>query len=367
MKVTFVRTKVESTVFSENGQAHAELDEAALQRLKISPKAGSSSKNIIRGLQQKGIVTGSEEWKFWSGAFREIAMPGRFSVKLFPCNGRLTSEQLALYLQTNGQPDILWVEGTDYPPYIEQIFALCPDSFKLVYAKNWRPWKIEKLEQYDLCLVDEEWQMAEVNKLYPAVQCAVWDKLIDYQNEHYPIPVEKIYDICYIAHLRKGKNHELLFRAMAKLNGRRLRCVCVGDDRKGIREPLEQLAAELNLDVQFTGEVSKAEVNRYVNQSKIGVMCAQFDAVPRVILEYMAAGVPVLANAELLAGKRYINARTGLIKSPEEFHLGLAELVAQHQKYSPRDYYLEHYSFEKVMEKFVGILRQARCKIDSNL
>jgi len=362
MKVTFVRTKIESTVFTDNGQAHGELDEAMLQRLKISPKAGSSSKNIIRGLQEKGIVTRSEEWKFWSGAFKEIAMPGQFSVKLFPCNGGLTSEQLAPYLASNGQPDILWVEGTDYPPYIEQIFSLCPDSFKLVYAKNWRPWKIEKLERYDLCLVDEEWQMAEVNKFHPAVQCAVWDKLIDYENEHYPIPLEKIYDICYIAHLRKGKNHELLFQAIARLQDRCLKCVCVGDDRKGIRKPLEQFAAELNLDVHFTGEVSKAEVNRYVNQSKIGVMCAQFDAVPRAILEYMAANVPVLVNAELFAGKRYITPATGLVKPPDEFHLGLAELVEHYQNYSPRAYYLEHYSFEKVMEKFIGILKQAGFK-----
>jgi glycosyltransferase involved in cell wall biosynthesis len=362
MKVTFVRTKIESTVFSENGRTHDELDEAMLQRLKISPKAGSSSKNLIRGLQQKGIVTGSEEWKFWSGAFKEIAMPGQFSVKLFPCNGRLTSEQMAPYLAANGQPDILWVEGTDYPPYIEQIFALCPDSFKLVYSKEWRPWKIEKLAQYDLCLVDEAWEAEEVKKIYPAVHCAVWDKLIDYETMHYPIPCKKIYDICYVAYLRPRKNHKLLFNAMAKLNDRKLTCVCVGDERKGNREELEKLVADLNLSVHFTGEVPKEEVNRYINQSKIGVMCSELDAAPRAILEYMAADIPVLVNSELWAGTRYVGLGAGLIKSPEEFQLGLAELVDNFHKYSPRAYYLEHYSFEKVMDRFIGILKQAGFK-----
>jgi glycosyltransferase involved in cell wall biosynthesis len=175
--------------------------------------------------------------------------------------------------------------------------------------------------------------------------------------------LEKIYDVCYVAYLRERKNHELLFRAMAKLKERRLSCVCVGDDRKGNRLELENLAKELNLDVQFTGEVSKAEVNRYINQSKIGVMCATLDAAPRAILEYMAADVPVLVNAELWAGSRYVGPGAGLVKSPEEFHLGLAELLDNYQNYSPRAFLLKHYSFETVLGKFTDILQEAGLKL----
>ena len=359
MKVTFVRAKTDITVFVAEGQSILALDDESLLRMKIFPRAGSSSKNIILGLQSQGLIHASDEWKFWSGAVQEVSTPRQLPVKLFPYDERLAFEELAQHIRAAGQPDILWVEGTEYPPYLRRIFELCPDSSKIVYSKEWRPWRIEKLDQYDLCLVDEEWEAEEVKKHYPDIHCAVWDKLIDYETMHYPIPCEKIYDICYVAYLRGRKNHELLFRAMAKLKDRKLTCVCVGDDRKGNREELERLAAELNLSVHFTGEVPKEEVNRYINQSRIGVMCAVLDAAPRAILEYMAAGVPVLVNAKLWAGARYVGPGAGLVKSSEEFHLGMAELLDNYQSYSPRAYYLEHYAFDKVMEKFIGILKDA--------
>jgi len=361
MRLAFVRTKTESTVFVRENQDTA-LDGAALAQMKISPKAGSSSKNIIFGLQRHEVIAAAEEWKFWNGPLQDIALPEQLPVKMFPVNGNLTSAEVAPYVAAVGQPDLLWVEGPDYPPYLQQIFDLCPNSFKLVYSKDWRPEKIQQLARYDLCLVDEEWEVAEVKRVCPAIQCAIWDKLIDYEQTHFPLPVEKIYDVCYVAYLRERKNHELLFRAMAKLTDRKLACVCIGDDRKGNRAELEKMASELKISVHFTGEVSKEDVNRYINQSRVGVMCATLDAAPRAILEYMAADVPVLVNAELWAGSRYVGPRAGLVKTPEEFHLGLAELLDHREQYSPRAHLLEHYSAAPVLEKFMAILRPAMAK-----
>ncbi len=359
MRLVFVRTKAESTVFEQEINGAGKLDAAALERMKINAKAGSSSKNVIFGLLQYGVIAAFEEWKFWSGALQEVRAHD-FTVRLFPCNEELESEALQRYVREHGQPEILWVEGPDFPPYLRQIFALCPASFKIVYSKDWRPWKIRQLGNYDLCLVDEDWEAQRVRQLHPQLNCAVWDKLIDYEQTHYPIPGEKRYDVCCVAYLRARKNHELLFRAMAKLRDRKLKCVCIGDDRKGNRAELEKLAAELKLDVHFTGEAPKEEVNRLINQSKVGVMCSELDAAPRAILEYMAADVPVLVNAKLLAGARYVGPSAGLIKPPEEFHLGLAELLDHLQSYSPRAYLLKHYSFEKVMRKFIGILEEVK-------
>lgn len=367
MRLAFVRTKTESTVFTRENQAAPAVDGAALEQMKISAKAGSSSKNIIMGLQQRQFLAVAEEWKFWNQAFYEVTVPGQLPVLLFPCQEDLTSEELTRYIRRTGQPDIIWVEGPDFPPYLAQIFDHCPDSFKLVYSKDWRPEKIKALPRYDLCLVDEAWEVEEVKRVCPQIHCAIWDKLIDYETTHFPVPGEKMYDICYVAYLRERKNHEMLLRAMAKLPERQLRCVCIGDDRKGNRAELEKLARELNLAVHFTGEVPKAEVNRYVNQAKIGVMCATLDAAPRAILEYMAANVPVLVNAELWAGGRYVGPAAGLIKTPAEFHLGLAELLDTSQNYSPRAYLLQHYSAERVLAKFTAILRQASPKFAAAL
>ena len=51
----------------------------------------------------------------------------------------------------------------------------------------------------------------------------------------------------------------------------------------------------------FADEVSKEQVNEIVNRSRVGIMAAEKDAAPRVILEYLAANVPVVVNAELRA------------------------------------------------------------------
>jgi glycosyltransferase involved in cell wall biosynthesis len=358
MNLVFIRTKVESTVFLD-AQPGNGLNKARLEKMKISAKAGSSSKNIIWGIQEKGLFESFEEWKFWGGSPLCLNGDDRFPVRFFPCEAELTSNYMEEYIQANGQPDILWVEGPDYPPYIAQLFDLCPGSFKIVYSKDWRPHKIARLDRYDLCLVDEEWEAKKIKQYYPEVECGIWDKLIDYEHTHYPLETEKIYDICYIGYLRKRKNQKLLIRAMAKLQDRHLRAVCIGNDRKGYQAELEQLAADLGVTVHFAGEVPKEEVNRIVNQSKIGVLCAKQDAVPRAILEYMAADVPVLVNAELFAGARYVGPQAGLVKSPADFHLGIAEMLDNLSSFSPRAYFLEHYSKTKTLAKFIDIWQRA--------
>ncbi|MDQ7065575.1 MAG: glycosyltransferase family 4 protein, partial [candidate division KSB1 bacterium] len=303
MKLVFIRSKVESTVHLAAGNGQA-LDGDTLKKMKISAKAGSSSKNIIFGLQKLGLIDAAEEWKFWSGPPTEIEAADGFHVRLFPAGPDLRSPELARHIAENGAPDILWVEGTDFPPYLAQMFELCPNSFKMVYSKQWRPWKIQALERYDLCLVDEEWEAQRVRKKFPQVHCGIWDKLIDYEHSHAPLNLKKRYDICYIAYLRKRKNHELLFRAMARLKDRRLSCVCIGDDRKGHQAELEKMVQDMGLNVTFLGEIPKEKVNEVVNQSRMGVMCSVLDAAPRAILEYMAADVPVLVNRDLWAGSR---------------------------------------------------------------
>ncbi len=345
MKVVLVRTNIPSDVRAQN-----------------------SSLKVILGLKKRNIISECEAWKFSNGTTDEASANAPLPIKVFSYNENLTSEELAQYIHTVGQPDILWVDGRDYPPHLRQIMELCPESAKVIYAKNGRPWKIKNLEQYDLCLVDEEWQLQNVKKRHPTTNCFVWDKLIDHETTFRPIACEKIYDICYVAWMRESKNHELLFRAMARLQDRNLTCVCVGGDReddgtkpdrKLYREQLERVAADLKLAVRFVGQVSQEEVNRYINQSKIGVMSSTLDTAPRALLEYMAAGAPVLlVQSEEVVGVRYVGAEAGLVRTPEEFHLGLAELLDNYQRYSPRDYFLRHFSFEQVMAKMKVILRQ---------
>lgn len=318
---------------------------------------------MILGLQREGLIDESEAWAFWDLPAKLLRLEGRMPLQVFRSNEHGVSDDLARHVGGAGQPDILWVEGRRFPPNLHQILELCPDSFKVFYSQNWKPWEMEGLDGYDLCLVDEEWQVRRVKKRYPDLHCAVWDKLIDYETGHYPIDCEKTYDLCYAADLRPRKDHELLFQAMAKVTSRKLTAVCLGGDYKGGRARLERLVDKLGVSVEFTGELRKPEVNAQVNRSRIGVIAAKRDAAPRIILEYMASGVPLLVNAELRAGTRYAGAEAGLLRSPEEFHLGIEEILDNYDRFSPRRYFLEHFSREQVISKFLGILEDAGMKL----
>lgn len=329
-------------------------------------KESSSSKGLIAELARRGVAQGCEEWRFSyepsNGADGEGLPPVR-TFRIDP--GAHSCAPLQTYITDVGAPDVVWVEGSDCPPHLRQVFDLCASSLKVVYSKDWKPQKIEGLSSYDLCLVDEEWQVEKLGR--QGVRAAVWDKLIDYDGTHRPIECEKRYDICYVAYLRRRKNHELLFRSMANVRDRRLTCVCVGGDPDGRLRELQGLVDELGITVDFAGDVSKTEVNRYINESRIGVICAREDAAPRALLEYLAADVPVLVNSELLAGARYVGPRAGLVSAPERFDEGIVRLLDDLKSYSPRAHLLEHFSREHVIEKFVSILRDASAAVGKDI
>jgi glycosyltransferase involved in cell wall biosynthesis len=320
---------------------------------------------MIIGLQRSGLVSACESWQFWDRPSREFRHEGKFPTRIFQADEAGRSTDFARHIAEAGEPDLLWVEGRHYPLHLARLLDLCPRSFKILETQNWRPWSVEGIERYDFCIVDEESQARKVKKLFPNVRCGVWDKLIDYESSYYPIQCEKDFDLCYVAELNRRKQPELLLQAAARLPERKLTCVFVGADRKGMQAKLERLAADLNVTAHFAGEVSREDVNAYINRSLIGVVCAKRDAVPRILLEYMAADVPVLANAELRAGTRYVGPRAGLIRSPEEFHLGIAEILDNYGSYSPRQHLLEHYSQDRVVAHLVKLLEQAGFSIES--
>ncbi len=340
MRVAYIRSKAESTGAVSN-----------------------SSLSILQELQSRGLVTACEEWKFLDIP-GDCAGTALLPVRGFLLDNKAESGAFADYIRQSGPPDVLWVDGKKSPLFFRQIFDLCATSFKIVYAKHPRPWNVENLPRYDLCLVDEPFQIRKVKKHAPEIHCHVWDKLIDYQQAFYPLQGAKKYDLCYVATLRKGKNHELLFQAMARLRDRRVSCLCVGGDQKSNAEsrerlaPLQQMVRDLGLQVEFAGAVPPVEVNRLINSARVGIMSSVTDAAPRVILEYLAADLPVLVSADMLAGTRYVGPAAGLVRSPEEFHLGIAELLDHPERFSPRAYLLENFSREKVMQKFISILQK---------
>jgi glycosyltransferase involved in cell wall biosynthesis len=311
-------------------------------------KESSSSKSIIMALEREGLATRCEEWR----------LDGPIGTDAGTHSGLPVRSVMPVHFSSVEEPQVIWIEGSDAPQDLQMLFDAFPNALRVVYSKDWKPHKIAALERYHLCLVDEEHQVEEMRRRHPNVPTAVWDKLIDYDQVHRPLNCQKTYDICYVAYLRRRKNHVQLLRAIATM-GRPMRLVFVGGDPDGRGDEIVRLAHDLRVDVDLVGEVSKRAVNEYINRSRIGVICAREDAAPRALLEYLGANVPALVNRELIAGARYVGKEAGLLWSLEDFAVGICRLLESVDTFSPRAHLLRHYSRELVVQKTWRLLEQA--------
>lgn len=102
--------------------------------------------------------------------------------------------------------------------------------------------------------------------------------------------------VSIVAQLRPEKNHSMFLRAAREVLGRgaRVTFLVVGD---GVERPrLERLARELGIerDVRFLG--TRSDVPAVMAASDVGVLCSFGEAFPLSVLEFMAAGRPVVST-----------------------------------------------------------------------
>ncbi len=114
-----------------------------------------------------------------------------------------------------------------------------------------------------------------------------------------PQVVDKKYDVIFIGRLEKNKGVDLLLEAASKLKvkSEKLKVLIVGDGSLSASLKLKVKGLKLGNNVIFHGWARNAsEVARLLNESKILVMPSYNEGGPRVVLEAIACGVPVLAT-----------------------------------------------------------------------
>ena len=107
--------------------------------------------------------------------------------------------------------------------------------------------------------------------------------------------IEKTYDIVFCGRLVPNKGVEELFSAVAEVPEPTLRVLIIGD---GLLCPkLKAQSSKLKAHVTFAGWLpSPHDVYRAMQSAKIFVMCSKSEGGPRVLLEAMALGLPVIAT-----------------------------------------------------------------------
>ena len=319
---------------------------------------GSYIERLPLACIKAGLVARAEVWTHWRGDSppnADLTDAPWLIRRSFQMNGPETpfaSNDMLAYILTFGAPDILCVWGLGVA---EDILVACESSFKIYNSIDAAALRIpsEASRFFDLILTGAPWQSNEVRLRHPSAKTAVLPIGPDFASDSmfYPLHGPKPYDVIYVAAAQSYKRHDILFDALAKLP-RSIRALCVFGYGE-LSEVLRERAKTLQINVDFVGPpgVPYAEVNRLMNQAKMGVVCGIDDGAPAILTEYMLAGLPVLANSALSCGLQYITAKTGAAVSAEDFHIGITNMLRTLADFSPRQAVLDKWTWPHSVEK----------------
>jgi|Deesub1362A_J573_1020465.scaffolds.fasta_scaffold00550_21 glycosyltransferase involved in cell wall biosynthesis len=175
-----------------------------------------------------------------------------------------------------------------------------------------------------------------------------------------PLPTE--YKVVFIGRLTKYKGIEGLLHAIAQLQ--EVGLVIIGDGPH--REALEALAQELGIsqEVIFTGQLPYEQAMAYLKSCDLFVLNSVHEGLPHVILEAMAAGVPVIATAVGGIPEVIENGVNGVLVPPND-QAALCEAIQRMlEDREKRELYvkkakniLQRFSFERMIRDTLVTLR----------
>lgn len=267
------------------------------------------------------------------------------------------SDAMLDFIRQHGAPRILCIWGLGVS---EALLEACADSFIIYNSIDAPALRVpaEVSSHFDLVLTGAQWQSDVVEARHPGMATAIMPIGPEFASPEtfFPTGAAKIYDVIYVAAAQAYKRHDILFAALAR-SPRPVKALCVfgyGEDDHALR----QQAADMDLDVDFVGPpgVSYDEVNRLMNQARVGVVCGVDDGAPAILTEYMLAGLPVVANAKLACGLQYILPETGIVAEPDRFEHAILAAIDQADRFIPRQAVLDRWAWPHSIRRLEHLL-----------
>ena len=193
-----------------------------------------------------------------------------------------------------------------------------------------------------------------------------------FRNKLSNINCERDFDVIFIGRLEPKKGISYLIEAIGKLKKRPdLRVVIIGDGSH--KEELSELVISNGLqhNIEFTGSLSHRQVGQYLTKSRIFAapsinLSDDTEGMPTVLLEAMAAGIPIITTDAGGIGDVVINSYNGLVveqRNTEE----LAEkilLLLENPKLRIKlahngVKHVEQFTYKIISQKYEEIIRNA--------
>ena len=173
--------------------------------------------------------------------------------------------------------------------------------------------------------------------------------------------VQPDYDIVSVGRLVPWKGFEDLIRVAAR---RKWSLRIVGDGP--LAGDLEALAQREGAAITFSGHVAQAEVAPAIRSGRVFVLNSSYEGLPHIVLEAMAAGVPVIASAAGGTPETIDDGRTGRlipVGDSAALEAALDDLLgdpvrAQGMAREARAALTERFSFERMVLDTEAVLEQ---------
>jgi glycosyltransferase involved in cell wall biosynthesis len=179
-------------------------------------------------------------------------------------------------------------------------------------------------------LVNSRFTQSAVNRIY-GVNSEVSYHGID-TGFFRPLGIPKRPILLSVGSLTPLKGFDFLIRAAAQLPRENRPCLVIASNFQNPPEKgyLEQLAAELQVDVQLVGNIDDQQLVEYYNQALVTVYAALREPFGLVPLESLACGTPVVAVREGGLQETLLDGETGYLteRDTQQFAAAIHSLVA---------------------------------------
>lgn len=239
-------------------------------------------------------------------------------------------EDLAQYgsIHDPSASDVVWIRGE--PPW-EPVLERQRGSFRLYYSgassEKWQP-----RFPVDAVLVDDG------RARLPGTRCVEFFKCCGEEVFH-PLDVRKTYDVCVVGRFdARDKKGQLEFARLA--DRRRWRTIFTGEPAD---DEVVQGLKRLWPSCEVVEGATKPELNEILNRSKVSIINSQArDGCPRVVVESLAAGTPIVVNRRNIA-RKYVVRGAGLAPPTWLLRAAVGRAIARYDRFRAAEVYARRF------------------------
>ena len=276
-------------------------------------------------LLDKGLASEVEYWDYYSKRSLGYLPNGVLRVNF------LGQQDVFHYLDRYGEPDLFVNYGPAGRPVLERLEGR---SFRVHVPCLRRREEGAANFGAECYLVDGEEFLDDRSMMYVPV---VNTRTIR------PISCEKRRDFVYLAANYRGKRHDLLLDSVR------------GTTLTGHLHPVDSSTLDLRgTRVTATGW-DETDVVELLQTSRIAVYPADRTSNPAAMWECVAAGLPLVVNADLAGGKHVVvPGVTGELAAPDRFREVMQQVLANRDRYHPREHLEKHWDTVSMLESYLA-------------